>query len=322
MILVFAEQRNGELRRPALECVSEARRIADKLGSKVCAVVIGHNVNNREKLAEHGADDIVSVNSPIFARYSDGYAKAFFEVAQKRKPAAIILPASSMGRDIAPRIAALLDVPVASDCIDVHVDGGKIIVKRPIFAGKALLTVSFLEVPAIITLKPNVFSVSHYPKHAKSEEFVSSVTIESIKSRVTESISVHGGKKDLTEADIIVSGGRGLGGPEKYAILEELAGVLGGVVGASRAAVDAGWRPHSDQVGQTGKIVAPKLYIACGISGAIQHQVGMKNSKCIVAINKDPEAPIFKITDYGLVGDLFEIVPALTEEIKKARGLK
>lgn len=323
MILSFVEQRNGEIRKVSLECLGEARRLADKGGAIVVAVTIGLSESKAAELSHHGADEIIVVENGLLSHYSgEGYAKALYEVVQKKKPKIIFFPASSMGRDLAPRLAVMLNVSLASDCIDVRVEGGKLRVKRPVYAGKAMATVALNAEPAIITLRPNIFSPVNSEKEGKMEKVSANITETDTKSVAKEILAVHGSKKDLVEADIIVSGGRGMQGPENYKILEELAEALGGVVGASRASVDAGWRPHSDQVGQTGKIVSPKLYIACGISGAIQHQVGMKNARCIVAINKDPEAPIFKIADYGLVGDLFEIVPALTEAIKKLKGHK
>lgn len=321
-IIAFCEQRSGEMRRTAFECLGETRRIADKAGLKAVAVVIGHNISEKAKsLSNHGADEIVVVDSPVFSQYSpEAYAKALSDVVKAKSPKAVLLSASSIGKDVAAMLGAFLDSSVASDCVGIEFEGG-IVAKKPIYAGKALETISFRTGPAIITMRPNVFSPSNVNKEGRLEIFQSSVSEHDVKSRSVSIESVHGGKKDIIESDIIVSGGRGMGGSEQYKILEELADALGGVVGASRASVDAGWRPHADQVGQTGKIVSPKLYIACGISGAIQHIVGMKDSRCIVAINKDPEAPIFKIADYGIVGDLFEIIPEFTKEIRKTKGI-
>lgn len=320
-IIAFCEQRNGELRKTAFECLGEARRMADKAGCKAIAVVVGHNISDKAKnLSEHGADEIVAIDSNVFSHYSpESYSKALYDVTKAKSPKAVFLSASSIGKDVAARLGVLLDSSVASDCTDIRFEGS-FVAKKPIYAGKAVETISFHGSPAIISLRPNVFSSSNVKKEEKFENFESSVSDNDVKSKSVSMESVHGGKKDIIESDIIVSGGRGMGGPEQYKILEELAEALGGVVGASRASVDAGWRPHADQVGQTGKIVSPKLYIACGISGAIQHIVGMKDSRCIVAINKDPEAPIFKIADYGLVGDLFEIIPEFTKEIRKIKG--
>src|SRR5262249_15421454 len=233
--------------------------------------------------------------------------------------AVVLFPASSMGRDLAPRVAARLDAGLASDCSHLAVDGGKLVATRPVYAGKAAQKGGFTRSPALVTLRPKRVA----PLDGKTGGPVSVKPLEvaydpsQSKARVIEIKATAAGRADLTEAEIIVSGGRGLKGPEHFHLIEDLATALGGTVGASRAVVDAGWRPHSDQVGQTGKTVSPKLYVAVGISGAIQHLAGMSSSGCSVAINKDAEAPIFKVADYGIVGDAFEVVPALTEAIKR-----
>ena len=231
----------------------------------------------------------------------------------------MLIAATFQGKDLGGYVSAALDAPMTPDCTEWTGQDGKIQIKRPIYAGKAYITVTFSGEPAIISLRPKVFPPDEpdASKSAEVEKYDITLTDDDFRSVVKEIIAEAGEKLDVSEADIIVSGGRGVKGSENFNILEELAGVLGAAVGASRSAVDEGWRPHSDQVGQTGKVVSPKLYIACGISGAIQHLAGMRTSKCIVAINKDPEAPIFSIADYGIVGDLFKVVPALTEEIKK-----
>src|SRR5262249_23681907 len=226
--------------------------------------------------------------------------------------------ASAIGKDLAPRVAARLGVGLATDCTALSADGGKLLATRPVFAGKANQKVAFAKVPAIASLRPKVFApVSRNGNAAAVEPLAFSWDAAASRAKVVGVKAAGGGKADLTESEIIVSGGRGLKGPENFRLIEELAEALGATVGASRAVVDAGWRPHSDQVGQTGKAVSPKLYVAVGISGAIQHLAGMSSSRCIVAINKDPEAPIFKVADYGLVGDLFEVVPALTRAVKE-----
>jgi electron transfer flavoprotein alpha subunit len=236
------------------------------------------------------------------------------------KPAAVLFPASAIGRDLAPRVAARLGVGLAADCTALATDGGRLTATRPVFAGKALQTVAFTKSPAIASLRPKMFAAVNGQGTATVTPLTAGFDANGTRARVTGFARSAGGKVDLTEAEVIVSGGRGLKGPENFAMIEALAEALGGSVGASRAVVDAGWRPHGDQVGQTGKTVAPKLYIAVAISGAIQHLAGMSSSRCIVAINKDPEAPIFKVADYGLVGDAFEVVPALTEAVKKLNG--
>ena len=225
----------------------------------------------------------------------------------------------SREKDLSGRLAARLGAGMAQDCIEFSIEDSNLVAKRPIYAGKAYATVTFKGSPQIATARPNVFELNE-PDESRSAEVIDaefSLDDSQLKTRVAEFIQEAGGKVDLTEAEKIVSGGRGMKGPENYKILEELADLIDATVGASRSAVDSGWRPHSDQVGQTGKVVSPNLYIACGISGAIQHLAGMSTSKYIVAINKDPDAPIFQKADYGVVGDLFDVVPALTEEIKK-----
>jgi electron transfer flavoprotein alpha subunit len=250
----------------------------------------------------------------------DFFRHIAINLAKQINPSVILLPATSTGKDLAPRLAIHLNTAVTTDCTELEIRDNEFIATRPAYAGKVLLKVKIRGSPKIATLRPNVFTAAErVPAISPSVE---SLSFEKPTTRMTvKEFVTHGAKKqDLTEAGVIVSGGRGMGGPENYKILEELASVMGGVVGASRASVDAGWRPHSDQVGQTGRTVSPTLYIACGISGAIQHRVGMINSKVIVAINKDPEAPIFGFADYGIVGDVFEVVPALTQEMRKYYG--
>jgi len=236
------------------------------------------------------------------------------------KPAAVLFAASAMGKDLAPRVAARLGVGLATDCVALSAEGARLTATRPVFAAKAVQTVRFPRSPALLTLRPKAFASVEGSGSATVTLLPVAVDAAAAKAKVTGVAAAGGGKVDLTEAEIIVSGGRGLKGPEHFAMIEDLAAALGGVVGASRAVVDAGWRPHGDQVGQTGKTVSPKLYVAVGISGAIQHLAGMTSSRCIVAINKDAEAPIFKVADYGIVGDAFEVVPALTEAVRKLNG--
>jgi electron transfer flavoprotein alpha subunit len=245
-----------------------------------------------------------------------GYASACVAAVRAVSPAVVLFPASAMGRDLAPRVAARLGVGLASDCTALAFEEGRLVATRPVYAGKAVLRVAFKGTPAIASLRPKLFAPV---ERAGAGAAVEPLAADPGPARATvrELAAAAAERLDLTESEIIVSGGRGLKGPENFVILEELALALGATVGASRAVVDAGWRPHSDQVGQTGKTVSPKLYVAVGISGAIQHLAGMSSSRCIVAINKDPEAPIFKVADYGLVGDLFEVVPALTDAVRK-----
>ncbi len=321
-IWIVAEQREGELRKISFELVSEGRRLADQLGQPLTALLLGSNIKDKaSELAKYGADKVMVAEDGRLATYTTGaYASVIAELAKKHEPAIILLGASVQGKDLSGRLAGKLGVGVAQDCVEFSTDGGNLVAKRPIYAGKAYATVTYKDsVPQIATARPNVLELNE-PDESRSAEVVDaelSLDDSQLKTKVVEFQQEAGGKIDLTEAERIVSGGRGMKGPENYNILEELADLIAATVGASRSAVDAGWRPHSDQVGQTGKVVSPNLYIACGISGAIQHLAGMSTSKVIVAINKDPEAPIFQKADYGVVGDLFDVVPALTEQIRK-----
>jgi len=321
-ICIVAEQREGELRKISFELASEARRLADQMGQSVTAILLGSNIKEKaSELGKYGADKVIVADDNRLATYTtDAYVSVIAQLAQKEEPNIILLGASVQGRDLSGRLAARLGVGMAQDCVTFSLENGNLVAKRPIYAGKVYATVTFKDsVPQIATARPNVLELNE-PDESRSVEVVDaefSLDDSHLKTKVAEVIQEEGAKVDLTEAERIVSGGRGMKGPENYKILEELADIINATVGASRSAVDAGWRPHSDQVGQTGKVVSPNLYIACGISGAIQHLAGMSTSKYIVAINKDPEAPIFQKADYGVVGDLFDIVPALTEEIKK-----
>ena len=321
-VLVFAESFGSRFRRAAFEAVTEGRRLADITGAEERALVIGQGLKEKAgELGKYGADRILVADDPALALFHpDYYRQIMLEAVKKCSPSIILIPATSTGKDLAPRIAVHLNTGVASECTQLDLQNGELIATRPAYAGKVLLKVKINGTPKIASLRPNVFTAKE--KSPPSNPSVESLTFEKPDSRmVVKEFVAHVSKKmDLTEASIIISGGRGMGGPENYKILDELAEVMGGVVGASRASVDAGWRPHSDQVGQTGRTVSPTLYIACGISGAIQHRVGMVDSKVIVAVNKDPEAPIFGFADYGIVGDVFEIVPTLTREMRKFYG--
>ncbi|MDZ7319829.1 MAG: electron transfer flavoprotein subunit alpha/FixB family protein [candidate division KSB1 bacterium] len=320
-VMAIAEQRNGVFRKVTFEVVSEARRLADQLGSELVVVLLGSGMNGLSaELAHYGANKVLVGESDIFKNYSpEGFTRTILEATKKVDPEIILLPASTFGKDLGPRLAAHLGVGLATDCVKLKLENGRLFALRPMYAGKVLAEHELLATPQMASLRPNNFAVlpPDTSKTAVVEPLSVPVSAADLKAVVKEFVASGGGKIELTEANIIVSGGRGMKGPENYKILEDLASVLGAAVGASRSAVDAGWRPHSDQVGQTGKTVSPNLYIACGISGAIQHLAGMSSSKCIVAINKDPEAPIFQRADYGIVGDLFEVVPRLTEEFKK-----
>lgn len=325
-ILVFIEQRNGRIKKVSLEALGVARRLAGKINAGVDAVLIGSNIDDMAReVSRYGADRIFLADDPIFYKYSsEGYLYITSDLAGRIKPLAILMGATAMGKDLAPGLAARLRTGLASDCITLDIDkSGFISVTRPMYGGKVWAELSFSRPEfQIVTLRPNVFSAIEPMEtpDVKIEKVPVKPDYGAIRAVVREVVAGSGSMVELTEASIIVSGGRGLKGPENFKVIEELAQALGAAVGASRAAVDAGWKPHSYQVGLTGKTVSPTLYIACGISGAIQHQAGMSSSKYIVAINKDPKAPIFKIANYGIVGDIFEVVPLLTEEIKRVKG--
>ncbi|MBA4157927.1 MAG: electron transfer flavoprotein subunit alpha/FixB family protein [Gemmatimonadetes bacterium] len=322
-IVAFAEARDGELRKGAHEAVAAARRLADELGAEVHAVVLGGTgVGERAgELAASGADRIWVGESDALAIYSpEGYRTLLVNLIGEQSGEVVVFPGSAMGRDLAPRVAARLGVEYAADCTDLEVESGDVIATRPRYAGKVFSRVRFSEKPAVISVRPNVFTAAAAAGAGEIRKLDVSLDSADFGAIVREIRASAGEKLDVSEAPVIVSGGRGLRDPENFKLLEDLADALGNAaVGASRAVVDAGWRSHAEQVGQTGKTVAPTLYFAIGISGAIQHLAGMRTSKFIVAINKDPDAPIFKVADYGIVGDLFEILPRLTEEVRNLR---
>ncbi len=312
-ILVFVEQRGGEVRKASLQAVSEAKR----QGGPVSAVLPGSGVGDAAAgLGAWGADTIYVADDAKLGFYSaEGYAEAVVKAVEQEQPSALFFAGTAMGRDLAPRVAARLGVGAIADAVGLTRDGDAFSVRRPVYSGKAFATANTGgKTPQVISLRPNVFAAEEVAG-AGVVVAVDGLSL-SIRALVKELIEAEGGELDVAEADIIVSGGRGIKGPENFALIKSLADALGGAVGASRAAVDAGWIEHSHQVGQTGKVVSPSLYIACGISGAIQHLAGMSSSKVIVAINKDPDAPIFKIADYGVVGDLFDVIPPMVEAIK------
>jgi electron transfer flavoprotein alpha subunit len=321
-VWTIAEQRDGEIRKITYEIVSEGRRIADALGQEVTVLLLGNNIKEKAaELGHYGADKVMVAEDPRLETYtSDAYVSVISELVKAADPAVLLIGASFQGKDLSARLSGKLGVGMAQDCTAFSIEDGNLVAIRPIYAGKAYAKVTFENSwPQMATARPKVMSINE-PDTSKSADVLDaafSLDDSVLKTKVLDVLKDESGTVDLTEADKIVSGGRGMKGPENYNILEELASLIGATVGASRSAVDAGWRPHSDQVGQTGKVVSPNLYVACGISGAIQHLAGMSTSKVIVAINKDEDAPIFQKADYGVVGDLFDVVPALTEEIKK-----
>jgi electron transfer flavoprotein alpha subunit len=316
-VFVIAEQRDGALRKVSFELASAARKLADQSGDEVSAILLGSGIESlAAELGKFGVDKVfVGDNAALEPYVTEAHAQVVSKILKDNDAAIAFFGASVQGKDLSARVAAKLAGGLATDCTDVKIDGGKLVAIRPMYAGKCFGEVVFNTTPAMASLRPNVFAAVENAKAAAVTKV--DVAVDGIKSKVLEVQKDTSGKVDLTEANIIVSGGRGMKGPDEYKILEELADVLKGTVGASRAAVDAGWRPQKDQVGQTGKVVSPNLYIACGISGAIQHLAGMSSSKCIVAINKDAEAPIFTKADFGVVDDLFKVVPELTNACKK-----
>jgi electron transfer flavoprotein alpha subunit len=323
-VFAFVEARDGEIRKVSQETLTAARGVADQLGSEVHAVVLGGpGLRDRAgDLGRFGADRVFVGESDALARYSaEGFTTVIVNFIKEHGCDVALFPGTSMGKDLAPRVAARLGVGYASDCTAIEAAGGQISATRPRYAGKVSSRVEFTGKPAVASLRTNVFTPKESAKGGAVEPIDVSLDAANFGAIVKEIQAAAGAKLDVGEAPIVVSGGRGLREPANFKLLEELADALGNcAVGASRAVVDAGWRPHGDQVGQTGKTVSPQLYFAIGISGAIQHLAGMRTARYIVAINKDPDAPIFKIADYGIVGDLFEIVPRLTEEIRKLRN--
>ncbi len=322
-VLVVAEQRDGVVRGVSHELLTAARTVATDLGGEVHALAIGAAAPaGADGLGAFGAATVKVVADPAFAGYSgERFAAAVAEVARQGDYGAMFFAATSRGRDLAPRVAALLDVPLAGDVTGVGVADGTVEFTRPVYSGKAIATVRSTTTPALATLRPNVFPASESAAAGAVETV--SVTVSDATTSTVTSFQAAGGDMDVAEASIVVSGGRGMKDPENWNLLIGLRDAIGADVaalGASRAVVDAGWRPHGEQVGQTGKTVAPKLYFAIGISGAVQHLAGMRSAGTIVAINKDADAPIFGVADYGIVGDLFDVVPALTEEIRKLRA--
>jgi electron transfer flavoprotein alpha subunit len=323
-IFAFVETRGTDVRKVGLEAVTAARMLADKSGGgEVHALIMGPSgiAAKAAQLGQHGADVVIAVEHGGLANYSPEAATA--TVAERIKSGgyrAAIFSTSAQGRDLAPRVAARLGVSVVTDVIAFEVEGETIVVRHPINIGKVIATLAISGNPAVIAMRPNVIAPAQNPKADRVEAVQPAIDPASTRVKVTETRQGGGGKLDLAEAPVVIAGGRGLKAAENFKLVEDLASAFGNAaVGATRAVTDDGWRPHSDQIGQTGRLVSPELYIAVGISGAVQHLAGMRTSKTIVAINKDKDAPIFKVADYGIVGDVFEVVPALTEAIREAK---
>jgi electron transfer flavoprotein alpha subunit len=321
-ILAIAEQRDNKLKKTAFEVTKTARTIADQLSADVIALVVGESAQSiAGQLAGYGANRVIVVDNPKLKLYSTtAYAKIIAEIAKKEQASVVMFAATAMGKDCAPRVAVKLDAGIAVDCTSLKVTGGEILASRPMFAGKVITEIKVTSPTKIFTIRPNVFSTGTPGTSTAAVEMLDVALTEADFGAFVKEVTQSSEKIDVAEADIIVTGGRGLKGPENFKMIEELAAALGGAVGASRAVVDAGWRPHDEQVGQTGKTVSPSLYVAVAVSGAIQHLAGMSSSKYIVAVNKDKEAPIFQVASYGIVGDAFEVIPALTQEVKKLLG--
>jgi electron transfer flavoprotein alpha subunit len=326
-VWVFTEQRDGTLKSVSYELLSEGRKLADKLGTEVCAVCLGHNVAGAEGLMAYGADKVYLVDNPALANHEeDYYTGALVDLIGKYKPDIVLAGATAMGRSFIPRVASILHTGLTADCTGLDIDPqSKLLLQtRPTFGGNVMATiVCQARRPQMATVRPHVFKRSAPDEQRQGQMIKVDFDKEAVTARTkllcfVEDLSE---KVKLDDAEIIVSGGRGLGKPDNFHIVAELAEVLGAALGSSRPPVDDGWIPYSHQVGQTGKTVCPKLYIACGVSGAVQHLAGMQTSDVIIAINEDPNAPIFEVATYGIVGDLFEVVPMLTEKLRKSRGL-
>ncbi|MEM5638765.1 electron transfer flavoprotein subunit alpha [Bacillus toyonensis] len=318
-VLVMGEVRDGSLRNVSFEAVAAAKTIAE--GGEVVGLLVGDSVASfANELIRYGADRVVTVENDKLKSYtSDGYAQAFLAVYAEEKPEGIVFGHTALGKDLSPKLAAKLEAGLISDVTALEVEGGNVIFTRPIYSGKAFEKKIVTDGMLFATVRPN--NIATLEKDESRTGDVSSITVDvkDLRTIIQDVVRKTAEGVDLSEAKVIIAGGRGVKSEDGFKPLKELADVLGGAVGASRGACDAEYCDYSLQIGQTGKVVTPDLYIACGISGAIQHLAGMSNSKIIVAINKDPEASIFKVADYGIVGDLFEVLPLLTEEFKKLK---
>jgi len=318
-ILIIAEHRKGKIKKVTSEAIGAGKALAEKTGGQVHVGVLGDSTQSiAQELSSYGASIFLFNNAKLSEYSYDAYSQALVPFIKSRDYSVILLGADPTGRDLSATLGARLDAGVATDCTGLSFENGRLIAKRPVFAGKAITYMAIKTKPAIATIRPNTFHAPEKSGSGTVEEIP--CTIGDLKAIVKEIIEKVTGKVELTEADIVVSGGRGLKEPGNYKLIEELAEAAGAAAGASRAIVDAGWVEHSHQVGQTGKTVSPKLYIAVGISGAIQHLAGMSSSKVIVAINNNPDAPIFKVADYGIVADAMETIPIMIQEFKKLKS--
>ncbi len=319
-IAVFIEQRSGALKKVAWQMISEARKITDAAGGEVWGVLLGDAADAAAEAGKYGAHKLFTAGGDNLAAYnSDAYGAALANFCKTNNPDLLMVGSTAMGKDLGPKVAAKLDCACISDAVGMSFDGG-FEFRRPIFAGKCFVDLTCSSAMTVVGIRPNAFMLNEVGGSAAAESFDAGVDGIELKAVVKSIEAASGGKVELTEAEAVVSGGRGIKGPENYQLIEKLADALGAAAGASRAVVDAEWVDYSHQVGQTGKTVGPNLYIAAGISGAIQHLAGMSSSKCIVAINKDANAPIFKVADYGVVADLFDVLPVLTDEVGKLKS--
>jgi len=319
-ILVFLEGKDDGLKRSSYEAITAARSIAGS--APVVGVIVHGSEAQMQSAGAYGLTSCINATSDALKPFANGHvAAAIADVAKTTNSDVVLMAANATGKDIGPRVSVRLEAGMLADCIELHADGDSVIATRPVYAGKATVKVKTTTPSTVATLRPNVFTARKVDSPATvNVQTAASSSDASARSSTVTNIVKNEGSTDVAEADIIVSGGRGLKAPEHFNLIENLAKSLGAAVGASRAVVDAGWRPHREQVGQTGKTVSPSMYVACGISGAVQHLAGMSTSKYIVAINKDKDAPIFKMADYGIVGDVFEIIPKLTEKISAVTG--
>lgn len=322
-VWVFAEQREGQLQKVSLELLGEGKKIAEKLGVKLTALLLGNNIEGlAETLTAHGADEVLVANDPKLEHYTtEAYTKVICDLAEERKPSILFIGATFIGRDLGPRVSARLSTGLTADCtsLDVDVETGDLLATRPAFGGNLMATIACPEHrPQMATVRPGVFAkVETANAEAKVETVEVKLADSDIRTKVLETVKSKKDIIDISEANVIVAGGRGVGSKENFELLKELADVLGGTVAGSRAAVEKGWIDPAYQVGQTGKTVKPSIYIACGISGAIQHVAGMQDSDMIIAINKDNSAPIMKVADYGIVGDVKKVLPELIAQAKE-----
>ena len=321
-VWVFAEQRDGELQKVSLELLGEGRKIADKLGVKLTSLLIGDNIKRlADNLGRHGSDEVLVVENELLKHYTtDGYTKVICDLANERKPGILFIGATFIGRDLGPRVAARLSTGLTADCtvLDVEVEKGDLLATRPAFGGNLMATIACPDHrPQMATVRPGVFSkLQDTDREFKVEVVDIVLEAKDIRTNIIEVVKEAKEIVDISEANFIVAGGRGVGSKENFKMLEELAEALGGTVAGSRAAIENGWLERDYQVGQTGKTVRPNIYIACGISGAIQHVAGMQDSDLIIAINKDENAPIMATADYAIVGDLFKVIPEMTAQVK------